>query len=125
MYSHGEDSLVGHSFFWTPYTMAELVFMNINHPKQASNPEARKLVRSYISRRQHNQRRNASVQASGLKRLRTQTQGRGDDISESQYDRLSPLPSTRGTRPSASVSSYEAVSTTTAEHLAECEPDPP
>jgi hypothetical protein len=105
--------------------MAELVFMNINHPKQASNPEARRLVRSYITRRQHEQKRSASVQATDLQRVRTPTQGRGDDVSESQYDCLSPLPSTRDVSPSASVSSYKAESTTTAENLAECEPDSP
>jgi hypothetical protein len=105
--------------------MAALVFMNINHPRQASDPKARRLVRSYITRRQHEQKRSVSVQASDVERVKTQTRDRSDDVSKLQYDYLSPSLSTRGTRPSASVSSYKAVSTTTAEHLAEYEPDTP
>jgi hypothetical protein len=98
--------------------MIELLFMNINHPGQASNPKARRLVRSHITRRQHNQKRSASVQALGSEPARTRTNGRGDDASKSQYDGLSPSPSTRTICPSARTSSYKAESTTTAEHLA-------
>jgi hypothetical protein len=82
--------------------------MNINHPGQASNPKARRLVRSHITRRQHNQKRSASVQALGSEPARTRTNGRGDDASKSQYDGLSPSPSTRTICPSARTSSYKA-----------------
>jgi hypothetical protein len=101
--------------------MFELLFMNVNHPGQASNPQARKRVRSHITRRQHDQKRSALVQALRLEPARARTQGRGDDAIESQHDGLSPLPSTRDISPLARTPSYKAKSTTTAEHLAACE----
>jgi hypothetical protein len=52
--------------------MADLLFVNIDHPSQSSNLKARKLVRSHVSRRQHERKRNALEQALEQERTRLQ-----------------------------------------------------
>jgi hypothetical protein len=46
--------------------MDDLLFVNINYPLGSSNPKTWKLVRSHVSRRQHELKRSALGEALGL-----------------------------------------------------------
>jgi hypothetical protein len=61
--------------------MADLLFVNIDHPSQSSSLKARKLVCSHVSRRQHERKRNALEQALKQERARLQKLEGSEDSS--------------------------------------------
>jgi hypothetical protein len=68
--------------------MVELIFLNIDDPSHLLEPRNRMLVRSHITRRQHERKRNALLRSAALEPVRLQKQGQGveyrklkDDVS--------------------------------------------
>lgn len=105
--------------------MADLLFVNIDHPIQASNSKARKLVRSHISRRQHEQRRSALELALKLElEKQLQTQDTGDVAGPSRHDSSTSTPSFGSKNASAGSSecNMKAESTAASESVTTFEP---
>jgi hypothetical protein len=105
--------------------MADLLFVNIDHPSQSSNLKARKLVRSHISRRQHERKRNALEQALEQERARLEKLERSEDssVGTSQCDDSRLTLGVNGIIQSAGTSGSKTDSIVTTDgSLAACEP---
>jgi hypothetical protein len=104
--------------------MAELMFVNTSNPRKA-NPKARKLIRSHISKRQHEQKRVKLAQALELEEARRQAlEDRDeDDTTMPQYDSAPSSLSSSGSSAPAGKSEYaEKRVVTPFESLAAYEP---